>query len=73
LIHASNPKEGMVLLYPADMKLGTWVHTQRIQYRKLIAGNQAVLTEEEISTMKACGDEITYRLTAERRQRLEEY
>jgi hypothetical protein len=58
--------------YPADMKLGTWVHTQRIQYRKLIAGNKVVLTEEEISTMKACGDEITYRLTAERRQRLEE-
>jgi len=24
--------------YPPDMKLGTWVHTQRIQYRKFLAG-----------------------------------
>lgn len=25
--------------YPPDAKLGTWVHTQRIQFRKLSAGN----------------------------------
>lgn len=24
--------------YDPDVKLGTWVHTQRIQYRKLVAG-----------------------------------
>jgi hypothetical protein len=45
---------------------------QRIQYRKLQAGTKKdVLTEEEVAVMKACGDEVTYRLTEERRARLE--
>ena len=29
------------------------------------------LTEEEINVMKSCGDEVSYRLTEERRARLE--
>jgi len=32
--HCNVPKR-----YPDNVKLGTWVHTQRIQYRKLISGN----------------------------------
>jgi hypothetical protein len=75
--------------YLRDMKMGTWVHTQRIQYRKLVssknddmteeevakflAGQNASLTEEEKAAMKACaGEEVTFRLTEERRKRLEE-
>lgn len=58
--------------YPADIKLGTWVHTQRIQFRKLTAGTKKeALTEEEVTALKSCGDEINYRLTEERRLRLE--
>ena len=58
--------------YPVDIKLGTWVHTQRIQYRKLTAGTKKeALTEEEVTALKSCGDEISYRLTEERRLRLE--
>ena len=58
--------------YPVDIKLGTWVHTQRIQYRKLTAGTKKeALTEEEVTALKSCGDEINYRLTEERRLRLE--
>jgi Helicase associated domain len=51
----------------------TWVHTQRVQYRKLMAGpNKTVtLSEEDVSAMQSCGEEISYRLTEERRQRLE--
>eukprot|EP00339_Tiarina_fusa_P008798 CAMPEP_0117025770 /NCGR_PEP_ID=MMETSP0472-20121206/19007_1 /TAXON_ID=693140 ORGANISM="Tiarina fusus, Strain LIS" /NCGR_SAMPLE_ID=MMETSP0472 /ASSEMBLY_ACC=CAM_ASM_000603 /LENGTH=877 /DNA_ID=CAMNT_0004732585 /DNA_START=316 /DNA_END=2949 /DNA_ORIENTATION=- len=57
--------------YPPDMKLGTWVHTQRIQYRKLVAGvRKEALTEEEVSELKSYGEEVTYRLTEERRARL---
>lgn len=32
---------------------------------------KVILTEEEINVMKSCGDEVTYRLTDERRARLE--
>jgi hypothetical protein len=59
--------------YPPDMKLGTWVHTQRIQYRKLMAGAKKVAwTEEEVSELQSYGEEVTYRLTDERRKRLED-
>lgn len=45
---------------------------QRIQHRRLIAGTKkAVLTPEEESVMKSCSDEVTYRLTEERRARLD--
>ncbi|KAG7356875.1 helicase domain protein [Nitzschia inconspicua] len=58
--------------YPADARLGTWVHTQRIQYRKLTAGTKKeTLTEEEVNMMNSCGEETAYRLTDERRARLE--
>ena len=77
--------------YAADTKLGTWVHTQRIQYRKLVAskkegapateeevarllaGQNPTLTAEENAALKSCAkDEITYRLTEDRRKRLED-
>jgi len=76
--------------YQADTKLGTWVHTQRIQYRKLIAskkgtpateeevakllaGQNPSLTAEENAALKSCAkDQITYRLTEDRRKRLED-
>lgn len=38
--------------YPPDVKLGTWVHTQRIQYRKMIAATK----KEEDGTGKNEGD-----------------
>ena len=63
--------------YPADMKLGTWVHTQRIQYRKLATtknskdgtGSEGEGASDEIIPK---GEEMSYRLTEERRKRLEE-
>lgn len=71
--------------YPPDVKLGTWVHTQRIQYRKLIAGRKggpaAEPGSDSNSESKEDNDgvpvikpeeEVTYRLTEERRKRLEE-
>ncbi|KAL3936285.1 MAG: hypothetical protein SGBAC_008367 [Bacillariaceae sp.] len=76
--------------YQADTKLGTWVHTQRIQYRKLIAstkgppateeevakllaGQNPSLTPEENAALKSCAkDHINYRLTEDRRKRLED-
>ena len=79
--------------YPPDLKLGTWVHTQRIQYRKLMAGTAGKqgstatsasdtgpstaaqpVTEAEMTEMKANmkgQEEVSYRLTEERKQRLE--
>ena len=79
--------------FPPDMKLGTWVHTQRIQYRKLMTGKkdtvegiESVLNssdpqldadtrqnsaEDEMPTMNSAEDEVNYRLTDERRMRLE--
>jgi hypothetical protein len=89
--------------YPPDMKLGTWVHTQRIQYRKCKAGtNGNGMSKLELSTAEAAAEaafeasaeaafeasaaaeaagepttiimaeEVTYRLTEERRQRLQD-
>jgi hypothetical protein len=83
--------------YPDNLKLGTWVHTQRIQYRKLVSGNNKgsgkdktstngtsspttaidpayQYTEENASEIAAWSAEQaqSYRLTDERRKRLEE-
>eukprot|EP00980_Cylindrotheca_fusiformis_P006910 scaffold1442_cov128-Cylindrotheca_fusiformis.AAC.31 len=69
--------------YLPDMKLGTWVHTQRIQYRKLLSnkkdgedddmsGSQnSNWMDEENAAMNA-GEEGSFRLTEGRRKRLEE-
>jgi hypothetical protein len=61
---------------------GTWVHTQRIQYRKLMAGTKKTMaegegapTEEELNEMKkdmGGEEEVSYRLTEARRIRLEQ-
>jgi hypothetical protein len=37
----------------------------------MAGSKKEALTEEEVSVMKSCGDEVNYRLTDERRQRLE--
>ena len=76
--------------YQADTKLGTWVHTQRIQNRKLTAGKNgppiteeevakllsgqsASLTPEENAALQLCvQDKINYRLTEDRRKRLDD-
>ena len=63
--------------YPADQRLGTWVHTQRIQFKKLLSGKTTGDTQsegEEESEMSAgkSEDEMNYRLTDDRRKRLEE-
>lgn len=84
--------------YPPDVKLGTWVHTQRIQYRKMLAGtvkkdageagvcsiedsedacNGEVVVEEQpavlpTKTEEKSAEEQFFRLTDERRRRLEE-
>lgn len=62
--------------YPPDMKLGTWVHTQRIQYRKFLAGTSKKETASEAAeaaTEDVKGDdESNFRLTEDRRRRLEE-
>lgn len=74
--------------YPPDMKLGTWVHTQRIQYRKLKAGSKkgdpqeyaeaGAELEEALRELKKGSpageqvEEVSYRLTDARRKRLEE-
>lgn len=77
--------------YAADVKLGTWVHTQRIQYRKMISskgaasdGGGSVDGTKAMDTMSDAGsedmvlektgseEEISFRLTDERRKRLEE-
>jgi hypothetical protein len=79
------------------LKLGTWVHTQRIQYRKLLSGNGKESDKEKTATSGTSSptaaidpayqyteenaSEIagwsveqaqSYRLTDERRKRLEE-
>ena len=69
--------------YPPDIKLGTWVHTQRIQYRKYLTGTSASKEgqfndaeeeeeeeEEEESTKEE--EEQHFRLTEDRRQRLDD-
>jgi hypothetical protein len=62
--------------YPPDIKLGTWVHTQRIQYRKLVQGSVKKEEEEELLAEQALhegkDDEHSFRLTEDRRQRLED-
>eukprot|EP00550_Attheya_septentrionalis_P004429 CAMPEP_0198283158 /NCGR_PEP_ID=MMETSP1449-20131203/2828_1 /TAXON_ID=420275 /ORGANISM="Attheya septentrionalis, Strain CCMP2084" /LENGTH=1129 /DNA_ID=CAMNT_0043979683 /DNA_START=92 /DNA_END=3481 /DNA_ORIENTATION=+ len=57
--------------YPPDMKLGTWVHTQRIQYRKLVSGAGAASKYE--GDEEQCEEsETSFRLTDDRRKRLED-
>ena len=63
--------------YPPDFKLGTWVHTQRIQYRKLLMG--ASKKEASAEPVEADGmedrseeEEKNFRLTEDRRRRLDE-
>lgn len=60
--------------YPEDMKLGTWVHTQRIQYRKLLEGSKSQASDRNSDTASQLSDksedEVSFRLTDERRKRL---
>eukprot|EP00934_Nitzschia_sp_Nitz4_P001966 Nitzschia sp. Nitz4//scaffold107_size73032//27795//30897//NITZ4_005759-RA/size73032-augustus-gene-0.100-mRNA-1//-1//CDS//3329532590//1966//frame0 len=70
--HANVPKR-----FPDDLKLGTWVHTQRIQYRKLgpnANGKESPppsFLEGELASIPA--DQVqSFRLTDERRKRLED-
>jgi len=59
--------------YPPDQKLGTWVHTQRIQYRKLVTGRSSDTEDAYVAEDPTRSEEEQpYRLTAERRRRLEE-
>lgn len=57
---------------------GTWVHTQRIQYRKLMNDaskkeeNEGEAVESRLSPSSSDEEAAVYRLTDERRQRLEE-
>jgi hypothetical protein len=61
--------------YPPDIKLGTWVHTQRIQYRKYLAGTACTMEEQrEDAEEEGSGkgeEEQHFRLTEDRRQRLD--
>lgn len=62
--------------YPTDPKLGTWCHTQRIQYKKAHdaaakrAGDGHSDPESEDAADKT-DDDLSVRLTDERRNRLE--
>ena len=59
--------------YPPDIKLGTWVHTQRIQYRKLTTGaTKKDVQKHTVAPVQKGGEEVNYRLTEDRRKRLEE-
>jgi hypothetical protein len=63
--------------YPPDIKLGTWVHTQRIQYRKYLAGTssskEGQFEDAEDEEESAKGEEEQhFRLTEDRRQRLDD-
>lgn len=61
--------------YEADLKLGTWVHTQRIQYRKLLSGNVKKGASHEAFEGEASeksDEEKNFRLTEDRRRRLDE-
>lgn len=57
--------------FPQDVKLGTWVHTQRIQYRKMMTGKSSDGNETGGEEPKS-EDDVQFRLTEERRKRLEE-
>ncbi len=69
-------KQGHCLVpkrYPDDMKLGTWVHTQRIQNRKLLEGKKNNFSENNDDASQLSDqseDEICFRLTEDRRKRL---
>lgn len=56
------------------MKLGTWVHTQRIQYRKLLSGaaKKGAPLEDFEGESEKTEDEKNFRLTEDRRRRLDE-
>ena len=61
--------------YPPDMKLGQWIATQRIQYKKLMAGTST--KGEDDSELAASGEpkkeeEASNRLTEQRRKKLED-
>ncbi len=59
--------------YPDDIKLGTWVHTQRIQHRKLLEGKKNNLCDNNDDASQFSDkseDEINFRLTEDRRKRL---
>ena len=61
--------------FPPDVKLGTWVHTQRIQYRKLLTGTskkEAPAEPVEADGMEKSEEEKNFRLTDDRRRRLDE-
>lgn len=60
--------------YPPDAKLGTWVHTQRIQHRKMMAAS-ASMKKDKIHDNETIIDEneaLSYRLVEHRRKRLDE-
>lgn len=68
--HVNVPKR-----FPEDQKLGTWVHTQRIQFRKLTTGENGGENGRTSPTQSAGATEegiLPFRLTEKRRQRLEE-
>jgi hypothetical protein len=57
--------------YPPDIKLGTWVHTQRIQYRKYLAVASGTMDDAEDEEIGKGDEEQHFRLTEDRRQRLD--
>jgi Helicase associated domain len=66
--------------YPPEAKLGTWVHTQRMQYRKLTTGINTKKDSETMSDNGADntsdagsdkGEDEVLRLTNDRQKRLE--
>uniref|UniRef100_A0A7S3P091 Helicase-associated domain-containing protein n=1 Tax=Amphora coffeiformis TaxID=265554 RepID=A0A7S3P091_9STRA len=69
--------------FPDNPRLANWVHTQRIQYRKLMAGARKDNSDKDVmpppEDVSGSGDitlskedEISFRLTDERRRKLEE-
>ena len=71
-------KQGHCLVpkrYPDDMKLATWVHTQRVQNRKLLEGNKNQASDRNSDTASQVSDKSedeanNFRLTDDRRKRL---
>lgn len=49
--HVNVPKR-----FPDDVKLGTWVHTQRIQYRKLMMGNSKGKAKKDGQPVTSSGE-----------------
>ncbi|GKY95090.1 hypothetical protein MPSEU_000473000 [Mayamaea pseudoterrestris] len=59
--------------YPPDTKLGTWMHTQRIQWKKQVGKVDGASSDSADDLNKRSTDEdMSFRLTDERRRRLEE-